>query len=62
MSVENYGGMMSTGKNAYSSTRALCQSYQQSSSNKAGGTGEVIDEFYLTKYLCSYFEGVFNVS
>jgi hypothetical protein len=34
-----------------SSTRALLQSYQQSSSSKAEETGEWNDEFGLTKYL-----------
>jgi hypothetical protein len=33
-----------------SSTRALLQSYQQLSSNKAGGNGEWNNEFGLTKY------------
>jgi hypothetical protein len=40
------------------STRPLWQSYQQSSSIKAGGTGKGNGEFGLTKYLFSYSEGI----
>jgi hypothetical protein len=43
-----------------SSTRALCQSYHQSSSSKSEGTGEG-NEFSLTKRLLSYVEGIFNM-
>jgi hypothetical protein len=42
MSMENYGGMISTGKLSLS-TRVLWQFYQQSFSSKAGGTGEEND-------------------
>jgi hypothetical protein len=40
MRMEIHGGMISTGKTPDSSTRALWQSYQQSTRNKAGGDGE----------------------
>jgi hypothetical protein len=49
------------GKTSDSSIRALWQSYQQSSSNKAGGTSEGNDAFDRTKYLCSYLKGISNV-
>jgi hypothetical protein len=39
-----------------SSTRALWQSYHQSSTSKAEG-----NEFGLIRYLCSYFERIFNM-
>jgi hypothetical protein len=48
---DNHGEMISTGENSDSSTRALWQAYQESTSSKAGGTGEVNDEFCVTKYL-----------
>jgi hypothetical protein len=38
MSMKNYGGMISAGEIPDSSTRAVWQSYQQSSSIKWGGT------------------------
>jgi hypothetical protein len=57
MCVDNYGGVMSTGKTPDSSTRALWKSYKQSSSSKAGGTGERNYKFGLMKYLCLYFKG-----
>jgi hypothetical protein len=41
--------------------RPLWQSYQQLSDSKAGGTYEENFEFCRTKYLCSYFEGIFNL-
>jgi hypothetical protein len=50
MNMENHHGMISIGETPDSSTTALWQSYRQSSSNKAGGTGK-INEFCLTKYL-----------
>jgi hypothetical protein len=53
--------MISTWKTPDSSSRALWQSYQQSSSSKAGGTGEGNYEFCLAKYVCSYLEGLFNM-
>jgi hypothetical protein len=60
MSLENKGGMISTGeKTTDSSTRALWQYNQQSSSSKSRETGEG-NEFGLKKYLCSYF-GLLNV-
>jgi hypothetical protein len=31
------------------------------SSSKSEGTGKGNDEFGLTNYLCSYFEGIFNI-
>jgi hypothetical protein len=39
------------GKTPDSSTRALWQSYRQSSNSKAGGTDKIIYELCLTKYL-----------
>jgi hypothetical protein len=56
MSMENQGGMIST-EETDSSTIALWQSYQQSSSCKAGGSGEVNDEFRLMKYLLHTSKG-----
>jgi hypothetical protein len=44
-----------------SSTRALWQSYEQSSSTKASQTGEENDAFWLRTCLCSYFEDFFNI-
>jgi hypothetical protein len=44
--METHGGIISTGEND-SSTRALWQSYLQSSTSKAGETGGVNDEFGL---------------
>jgi hypothetical protein len=44
----------------YSSTRTLWQSYKQSSSSKAGRTGEE-NWFGFPKYLCSYYEMSFNM-
>jgi hypothetical protein len=41
-----------------SSTTALWQSYQQSSSSKSGGTGEGNYELGYTKYLHSYFRQI----
>jgi hypothetical protein len=61
MRLGNHGGMILTGENPYSSTRVLWQSYQQSSSSKAGGTGKGYDEFALMKYPCSYIEWFFNM-
>jgi hypothetical protein len=29
--------------------------------SEGGGTGEGNDDFGLMKYLCSYFEGIFNM-
>jgi hypothetical protein len=40
----------------------LWKVYQEPSRSKAGGTGEGNNEFGLMEYLCSYVEGVFNVS
>jgi hypothetical protein len=48
--MENYGGIISTGETPNSSTRALCKSYQKSSSRKAGGNGKE-NEFVLKKYI-----------
>jgi hypothetical protein len=39
----------------------LWQSYQQTSSTKASGTGKGNDEFILMKYLCSYFKEICNM-
>jgi hypothetical protein len=33
----------------------------ESSSSKAGGTGECNYEFGFKNYLCLYFEGIFNI-
>jgi hypothetical protein len=49
MSMENHGGKIWIGETSYSSTRVLWQTYQQSFSSDAGGTGEVNYEFFLTK-------------
>jgi hypothetical protein len=62
MSMENHGGMISTRGTHDSSTRALCQAYQQSHRVADSKNKRRKDEFGLTKYLCSYFEGVFNMS
>jgi hypothetical protein len=61
MSIENNGGIISTGESSDSSIRARGQSHQQSCSSKAGLTGEGNYEFGLPKYLCSYFEEFFNM-
>jgi hypothetical protein len=53
---KNHGGMTSTGKTTDSSTRALWQSYQQSSSSKAQGTGEE-NKFCFMKYLFNTLKG-----
>jgi hypothetical protein len=55
MSMENSGGMISTGETPDLSTTALWQSYQQSHilANKEE-LGEGNYEFGLTEYLCSY--------
>jgi hypothetical protein len=42
--MEYHGGMILTGEND-SFTRALWQSYQQSSSSKVGGNGEINNKF-----------------
>jgi hypothetical protein len=42
-------------------TRALWQSYQQSSSSKAVETGEGNDAFLLYEISVSYFERFFNM-
>jgi hypothetical protein len=55
--VEWYGQDKTPG----SSTRALWQSYPQSSSNKAELTGEGKNKFCLTKNFWSYIEGIFNM-
>jgi hypothetical protein len=62
MNMENHGGIISAGEKPHSSTVALCLSCQQSSLSKAEGTGEGNDEFGHKKYLCSYFEGLYNAS
>jgi hypothetical protein len=51
MSMENHDGMILTGETPDLSIRDLWQSFQQSSSSKAAGTGKGDDEFCLTKYL-----------
>jgi hypothetical protein len=48
------------GKAPDSSTRATWESHQQSFSINAGGTSKRNDEFGLTNYLCSYFEGILH--
>jgi hypothetical protein len=45
--MENHGGMILTGGTPESYTRAFWQSYLQSSSSKAGGTGEGMINFAL---------------
>jgi hypothetical protein len=57
MSIENHGGMISAGFNHHSPLEIL---HAESSRSKAEGTGEGNYELGLTKYLCSYFEGLFN--
>jgi hypothetical protein len=51
VSMENRGGMMSTGETPDSSTRAILILPALSYSIKSGGNGERNDEFCLTKYL-----------
>jgi hypothetical protein len=62
MTIENHGRMISIGETLDLCTKALWQFYQQLTSSKAGGTGEENYEFGFTSYLCSYFEGFFNMS
>jgi hypothetical protein len=60
--MENHGGMISTVENSsfvHQSSLAILPA--QSSSRKAGRTEETNYEFGLTKHLCSYFEGFFNM-
>jgi hypothetical protein len=61
MSIENHGGMLSTGKKTDSSTRGLYKSYQQSHLVAKRRNVEGSDEYGSTKYLYSYFEGIFTV-
>jgi hypothetical protein len=49
--MENHGGVISIGGTAHSSTRALWQSYLQSCSIKAEGTGDGHDEFSLASVI-----------
>jgi hypothetical protein len=62
MSMEDHGGTITAGKTPDSSARALWQSCQQS---RLVAKQEKLDEgngeFGLTKYLCLYFEGNFNM-
>jgi hypothetical protein len=60
--MENHSGMIWAGGNS----SIVHQNFleippAELSSSNAGGTGEGNDEFGLTKYLCSYFEGIFNM-
>jgi hypothetical protein len=60
MSMENYVGMISTDRNSrlvHQNSLAILPA--ETSCGKAGGTGEESYEFGFTKYLCSYFEGIF---
>jgi hypothetical protein len=50
MGMGNNGGMALTGETPDFSTRILLQSYQQSTSSKAGGSREG-NEIFLMKYL-----------
>jgi hypothetical protein len=59
--MKSHSGMISTGKTPDTSTRAFWKSYQQSPISKAEVTGEGKYDFALAKYLCSYFEGIFNM-
>jgi hypothetical protein len=47
MSTEKHGGIIPSGKTPDSPTTALWQSYHQSYSNKAGGTGERNDLYFM---------------
>jgi hypothetical protein len=55
--MEYHGGMISAGKTSDLFTRALWQCCQQSSSSKAGGTGEGNYEFCLTNYFFHTLKG-----
>jgi hypothetical protein len=57
MSMQKHGGMISTRGTPDSSTKAVRQSYQQTSSSKAGGNGAQNDEFCVTKYVFSTSKG-----
>jgi hypothetical protein len=60
--VENRGRMMSTRENArFVHQNTLMVLPAESFSSKAGLPGEGNNYFFLTKYLCSYLEGVFNM-
>jgi hypothetical protein len=61
MSMKDHGGT-TAGKTPDSSARALWQSYQKSRLvAKQKKLDEGNGEFGLTKYLCLYFEGNFNI-
>jgi hypothetical protein len=50
-SMDNHGGITSTGETPDPCTRALWHSFQYSSGNKSGGTGEGNNKFCRMKYL-----------
>jgi hypothetical protein len=61
MSTENHGVMMSTSKTPDSSTKASgnpTSSHLIANQEELGGGNR---EFGFMKYLCSYFEGIFNM-
>jgi hypothetical protein len=58
--MENHVGMVSTGEN-FVHQSALAILPAESISSKVWKTGEENDELGILKYLCSYFEGIFNM-
>jgi hypothetical protein len=61
MSMDNHGGMISTGETLDTSTSILWKFYQQSLVTNPEELDEGSDEFGLTKLLYSYFEGICNM-
>jgi hypothetical protein len=60
--MENHGGMISPAESSsFVHQSSLAFLPAESSSSKAGRTEERNYEFGLTKHICSYFEGVFNM-
>jgi hypothetical protein len=62
MSMESYGGMISTGEHSrFVHQRSLAILEAELSRSKAGGTGEENYKFGLSKFLCSYLKRIFNM-
>jgi hypothetical protein len=62
VSMGNYGGMISTGGNSWFVHHSCLKILPpEPSSRDAGGTCEWNEACGLTKYLCSYFEGICNM-
>jgi hypothetical protein len=62
MSMVNHGGMISTQYNSwFVHQSSLAVLPAEPFSSKVGGTDKGNYEFRLTKYLCLYFKGMFNM-